>query len=332
VSSRTEPARALSTLDKHLPEADLDQARLSLDCLIVGAGPAGLIAATYLGRYRRRVTIVDAGASRAALIPVSHNYPGFPEGISGNQLLSRLREQTLRYGAEIFSGEVERIVRAEGGGFTAHYRTGSGAQVLTAATVLLATGVVDIEPALPHVTDAVRRGYIRHCPVCDGFEVIDQKIAIVGYGKKLVQEALFLRSYSADITLFSLGREMELSAPDRSKLRHSGIAIVEEATTKVSLDGNRIVALHGESGRVYRFDTLYSALGVAVQSGLARELAAACDGRGDLMVDRKRMQTSIPGLYAAGDVVQGLNQISVAAGHAAIAAAAIHHTLNRNAA
>lgn len=293
---------------------------------------AGLTAGTYLGRYRRRTVIIDAGHSRATLIPVSHNCPGFPEGISGDQLLSRLREQTLRYGAAIVAGEVESIERLEDDRFSVRYRHiggRTGSEALTARTVLLATGVVDIEPALPHVIDAVRQGYIRHCPVCDGYEVIDRKVAIIGHGKKLVKEALFLRDYSADLTLFSLGREMELGAPERNKLRRNGIAIAEEPVTRVGIEGERIVALHGESGKEYRFDTLYSALGVTVQSGLARSLGAECGRQGDLIVDRKRMQTSIPGLYAAGDVVHGLNQISVAVGQAAVAAASIHHVLSQ---
>jgi thioredoxin reductase (NADPH) len=308
---------------------------LSLDCVVIGAGPAGLVAATYLGRYRRRTAIVDAGHSRATLIPLSHNCPGFPEGIGGDQLLARLREQALRYGPQIIAGEVESIARMEGGGFSVRYRTcgesSAGSAALNARTVLLATGVVDIEPALPEVIDAVRQGYIRHCPVCDGYEVIDLKVAIIGYGKKLVKEALFLRDYSADLTVFSLGREMELGAPERNKLRRNGIAIVEEPVTRVDIEDKRIVALHGESGKAYRFDTVYSALGVTVRSGLARSIGAECDRNGDLIVDRKRMQTSVPGLYAAGDVVHGLNQISVAAGQAAIAAAAIHHELGRRA-
>jgi thioredoxin reductase (NADPH) len=298
----------------------------STDCVIVGAGPAGLIAGTYLARYRRPTVIVDAGQSRASLIPVSHNCPGFPDGISGDELLRRLRAQSERHGAAIVHGEVRQIERRAEGGFSVLY----GDTVLYAKAVLLATGVVDLEPQLPDVIGAVRRGYVRHCPVCDAYEVIGKKIAVVGHGTKLVDEAFFLRRYTDQLTLFSLGREMELGAPARESLRRAGILVVEEPVIRVAVEGDRIVALHGESGRVHAFDALYSALGTAVRSDLARKLGAECDEDGDLIVDRKRMQTSIPGLYAAGDVVRGLNQISVAAGEAAIAAAAIHHGLTKN--
>src|SRR5688572_19185063 len=94
-----------------------------LDCLIVGGGPAGLIAAIYLSRYRRDIRIVDAGSSRASLIPTSHNYPGFPEGISGPDLLAKLREQARRYGAVLTAGHVDELERAGNDGFIARSGT-----------------------------------------------------------------------------------------------------------------------------------------------------------------------------------------------------------------
>lgn len=124
----------------------------TLDCLIIGAGPAGLIASTYLARYRRNIMVIDAGSSRAALIPVSHNYPGFPDGINGEVLLSRLREQAQQYHVKITQATVNRLDRQEDGLFIAHY----GPDRVFARTVILATGGVDIEPKLPNVLNAVK--------------------------------------------------------------------------------------------------------------------------------------------------------------------------------
>jgi thioredoxin reductase (NADPH) len=84
-----------------------------LDCLVIGAGPASLTTALYLARFRRTFQVIDSGASRASLIPLSHNYPGFPEGIAGDQLLARFRAQALRYGSDIVSGVVSRLERSE---------------------------------------------------------------------------------------------------------------------------------------------------------------------------------------------------------------------------
>ncbi|MES2536100.1 MAG: NAD(P)/FAD-dependent oxidoreductase [Pseudomonadota bacterium] len=296
-----------------------------LDCLIVGAGPAGLTAAIYLARFRRSIRIIDAGDSRASLIPLSHNYPGFPDGISGGALLERLRVQASRYGATVTAGKVDRLERTSDGYFVAR----AGEAVLHMKTVILATGVVDIEPDLPGVTDAVRQGYVRHCPICDGFDVIDQKIAVIGHGDHLFREALFLRHYTGDLTVFSLGRDLALSDGQKRKLTDDGIHMIEEAVAQVCIDHGRIAALRGLSGKTHYFDTLYSALGTTVRSALARDLGAQFNQHGDLVVDGRRLQTSIPGLYAAGDVVNGLNQISVATGHAAIAATSIHHYLGR---
>src|SRR3954467_14410552 len=110
-----------------------------LDCLIIGGGPAGLIAAIYLARVCRNVQVIDAGGSRASLIPTSHNYPGFPDGISGRELLVRLREQARRYGATLTAGNVQQLERNDDGTFTAR----AGTEAIDARTVVLATGTMD---------------------------------------------------------------------------------------------------------------------------------------------------------------------------------------------
>jgi thioredoxin reductase (NADPH) len=290
-----------------------------LDCLVVGAGPAGLVAAIYLARYRRTVLVVDSGASRASLIPVSHNYPGFPDGIEGPELLRRLREQGMRYGARFRSCSVQTLEQNDDQGYVA--RTGDDR--LAARCVLLATGVVDIEPDLPELTDAIRRGLIRHCPICDGYEVIDREVAVIGSGVKGVREALFIRGYTPHLTLFSTGDPALIDGRHRAWLDEAGIRLIEQRIRAVRSEAGKLIGLETADGEVHRFDTLYSALGGKPRSTLALQLGARCSDEGQLLVD-EHMQTSIPGLYAAGDVVSSLNQMSVAAGHAAIAATAIH--------
>jgi thioredoxin reductase (NADPH) len=295
-----------------------------LDCLIIGAGPAGLTAATYLARFRRSVQVLDAGDSRAALIPISHNCPGFPDGIAGTELLARCRAQAERYGAEVAPGRVTSLERLENGTF----RALCDGRPLRARTVLLATGVVDIEPLLPNLPEAVRQGYVRHCPICDGYEIIDQAVAVIGCGKNAIREALFIRTYTADLTLLTLGRTMGLTDTERATLREANIRAIEEPVGEVFIEAGRIAALRMAGGLCHRFDTLYSALGATVRSELAREAGAAC-GEGESLAVDSHQQTTVPDLYAAGDVVSALNQISVATGHAAIAATAIHNRLGR---
>jgi thioredoxin reductase (NADPH) len=190
--------------------------------------------------------------------------------------------------------------------------------------VLLATGVLDIEPKLPNLLEAVRRRYVRHCPICDAYEVIDQNVGIIGYSERALQEAQFLRGYTPHLTLLTLGER--LSGEQHDTARSAGIRVVEEPVIEVEVQGPRIAAIRTEGGREYRFDTVYSALGAWVRSELALALGAEHTEDGELLCD-DHQRTSVPGLYAAGDVVHALNQIAVAMGQAAIATTDIHNAL-----
>ncbi len=293
-----------------------------MDALIIGAGPAGLVAATYLGRFRRDVVVVDSAAPRADWIPVSHNIPAFPDGIGGPALLGRLRDQASRYGARFLEGTVDHLTRDPDGGFAAS----AAGTTIRAERVLIATGGVDREPDLPGMRDAVRRGLVRHCPVCDAYEVTGQRVALIGYGKCRVREALMLRAYTDDLTVLTLGRSLDLADEDAHELEAAGIRILREPVARLAIEANRIAEWHMESGASHRFDTLYSALGWEPRSALAREIGVELDEDGAIPVDAHH-ETRIPGLFAAGDVVQGLSQVSVAAGGAAIAASAINRSL-----
>src|SRR4051812_18345000 len=141
----------------------------TFDCLIVGGGPAGLTAAIYLARYRRKVLVVDEEASRAALIPESHNYPGF-KGIAGPELLARLRDQALLYGAPLERGRVSSLHRQPKGGFVASWSGGE----ICARTVMVATGLVDETENIEGINaPEIQDGRVRFCPICDGFEATD---------------------------------------------------------------------------------------------------------------------------------------------------------------
>lgn len=294
-----------------------------LDCLVIGGGPAGLMAATYLKRYRRTIQVVDANDSRAALIPTSHNFPGYTEGIHGKEILRRLRSQAMHYGAPILEDLVVSLDRTASGTFIATMRSG---HVVQARFVLMATGVVDIEPELPNLNNAIRRGYLRHCPICDGYEIMDHRVGVIGHGAKGLQEALFIRNYTADLTLMTLGRAIGWSDVEHREAAAAGIQMIDEPVAAVHIEGNKIAAVQFGGGRELLFDTVYSALGTQVRSELAIRLGAETDAPGCLPTDGHQ-QTNIEGLYAAGDIVRSLDQISVALGQAAIAATAIHNRL-----
>jgi thioredoxin reductase (NADPH) len=198
--------------------------------------------------------------------------------------------------------------------------------VRQAARVVLATGGLDVEPELPGVRDAVRRGLVRYCPICDAYEVIDRRVALIAFGKCRIREALLLRSYTADVTVLTLGRAMEIPENERRALAEAGIAVLETPVSALTVEGERIAAWHMEDGTKQRFDTIYTALGTRIRSELALRLGAEADEDGALLTDRHQ-RSSVGGLFAAGDVVSGLSQVSVAAGHAAIAATALNASL-----
>jgi thioredoxin reductase (NADPH) len=292
-----------------------------IDTLIVGAGPAGLTAATYLARFRRSVVVADGGDPRAGWIPLSHNMPGFPEGITGNHILSRMREQALEYGATIRPSAVQALAR-HGEGFTATLADGG---TITTRAVLLATGVVDHHPDLPGVERAVERALVRICPICDGYEATGKSVAVIGQSDMGAREAAFLRTYSDRVTLIHVGPPEDLT--ERAALAGLGVDVVETPIQTVHIENDRVTALCW-NGENRAFDLVYSALGTSPNAGLARALNARLSEDGRLEVDLHQ-RTSVPGLWAAGDVVRGLNQIAVATAEAAVAATDIHNALRR---
>ena len=312
-----EPAPSSSSSSTSHPDAEP-----LLDALVVGAGPAGLTAATYLARFHRDFVVVDGGKSRARWIPESNNCPGFPHGIGGEALLGKLREQARSFGVRIEAGQVARLER-DGGHFLA---TAQDGRRWRARCVLLATGVVDVMPAMDGLEDGIARHAVRLCAVCDGYEASDDAIAVLAPADDAIHHALFLRSFSRRVTAIR-SEDGEPSDECARLAREAGVTLLPTATAMRCLPGGGC-EVDTDAG-THRFDTPYPVLGSDAQSGLALALGADADDNGELITD-DRQQTSIDGLYAIGDVVSALNQISVAQGHAAIAATAIHNRLPRN--
>jgi thioredoxin reductase (NADPH) len=292
-----------------------------VDCLVIGGGPAGLTAALYLARFRMSVQVIDRGAGRAASIPLTRNYPGFPDGISGRELIQRIGEQAVRYGASIATAEVATVERS---GDVFQCRTGD--RLVEASTVILATGIRDVRPPIDAKLHdaALAAGLIRYCPICDGLEVTGRRVAVIGHGAHAAREAKFIRSYTDDVTLLSWDGATELNAAQRADLERSGIVVVDHAVEYARINGSKLV-LATERGDL-AFDSVYPALGANVASAIAQGLGARVNKDGYLHVD-EHQRTEVPGLYAIGDVVAGLNQISRATGQAATAATALRNDL-----
>jgi thioredoxin reductase (NADPH) len=292
------------------------------DCIIVGAGPAGLTAAIYLARFRLSIRLFDCGTSRAALIPCTRNLAGFPDGIAGPELLVRMIEQAEQFGAGRELARVTRIERQDDGLIVS-----AEGRDHRARTVLVATGVINNRPkgmddALH--TEALAKGLLRYCPICDGYEVTDKRVAVIGTGGHGTAEALFLRGYTADLTLISPEAEHELDPQCEAELDKAGIARVDGPCGAYAIEDGRL-AFDSAGGRL-AFDSAYPALGSRVRSDLAAEAGAMLSEDRCVVVD-SHQRTNVPGLFAAGDVVKGLDQISHAMGEGGVAATAIRNYL-----
>ncbi|SFU54447.1 NAD(P)/FAD-dependent oxidoreductase [Nitrosospira multiformis] len=312
-----------------------------VDCLIIGAGPGGLTAAIYLARFRRNIAIVDSGFSRAALIPTTHNCPGFPMGISGKEFLNRLRLQAAQYGVEVQAGEVMRLKQVENffeahvsnsanSGTSRHRGEGGsgGMSIIRAITILLATGTADLRLDTKHWKTCIQKGLIRLCPVCDAYEAKDQNIALISSSpREGVKHALFLRTYSRNVTLLYHAKA-ELTSGEKRRLRKVNVEVIEDVLGSLHITGESKPSVRLSNGEELQFDVIYPMLGESPRSQLAVQLGARCNRQGKLIVDRHQ-RTTVAGVYAVGDVVDELNQISVAAAHAAIASTDIQNRLNK---
>jgi thioredoxin reductase (NADPH) len=294
-----------------------------LDCLIIGGGPAGLTAAIYLARFHLDILVVDGGKSRASWIPCTRNHAGYPDGIEGKELLRRMREQACKYGAKIETEFVTKLEHDEQGGlFTGTW--GSGKAV--ARTVLLATGLANRRPPMDEELhdEALSRGLVRYCPICDGYEVTDKRVGVIGSGSHGVAEALFIRSYTADVTLIAPDKALQLKAEDSRKLDDAGIDCVDGPAQAVAIARDCITVDTAEGH--FTFDSIYPALGSDTHTQLGEMVGARLADDGCFLCD-DHQRTSVQGLYAAGDVVHGLDQISHAMGEGGVAATTIRNDL-----
>lgn len=306
-----------------LPPSALAMGEDAWDCLVVGAGPAGLSAALYLARFHRRVLVLHDGTSRALRIPRTHNVPGFPEGVAGGDLIARMTRHAEEYGAQVREAEVVQVSRGDDA-FVLGTRDG---ETLRAPALILATGLFLNQVPLSHDAHeaAIRAGVLRYCPICDGHEHTGQRIGVVGCDRQGAAEALFLRTYSDDVTLVPRAFA-ELDEAERRALSTAGVRVVERSTERFEvIDSQMRVHLKEEASPLV-FDVIYPALGCRQRTGLARALGVPVNAEG-AVDSRAPYGTTVAGLYCIGDIVDGLDQISVAMGHGAIAATRAHNYL-----
>jgi len=292
------------------------------DCVIIGGGIAGLQCAIQLGRYMRKVLIIDSGDGRSTLCRSYHNILGYPNGVSGEELRTIGQKQAEQYGIEFLLEKVEKVEK-QGEEFLCFTHN---EKKVKAKRLLFATGVMDRIPPIPELYPCLGKSvYI--CPDCDGYEIKDQECIVIGSGNTGANAALTLLYWSKKIVLVN----HEKKAVDQKlldQLKKKKIAYHEQQIKQVLVDGDQF------QGVILEDETHLSAMrgfvafgNNEVRSELASQLGVERLENKHILVDPRSKMTSIKNVWAAGDVVAHSEQVTIAMGDGLQAAIWIQKSL-----
>jgi thioredoxin reductase len=298
------------------------------DCIVVGAGPAGLSASLFLARYLHPTLTFHHNSPRNQYAHGVHGFLGH-DGISPAELLARGRDEVINHGGLIMEARVTAVER-----FSAdHFRVSTlnenqDGRSFDARRLLLATGLRDLTPDCP----GFREFYgvsVHHCPDCDGYEARDKRIAVLGNGARTVGFAISLLTWTDRITLITNGDAGDMTADDSAKLAACNIQIRHQTIS--ALDGDREAKQLGRvlftDGESLECDSLFFNLGTELASNLHEMLGCKLDDECGLVAVDQTQQTSVPGVYAAGDITPNSQLAIVAAAEGAMAAIHMHRSL-----
>lgn len=282
------------------------------DVVVVGGGPAGLSAALWLGRYRRRTLVVDAGEQRNLAAESTHGYLTF-DRCSPQEFLERGRSDVAAYPeVTLHTGRVTAIERTDDGFVV----TAEDSEV-RAARIVLATGVGDQRPDIPGF-EAVYGKHVFHCPCCDGYESRDLDVVAIGWERHSAGYALDLLDWGARVTLVTNGNVFEGDSEYRAALADHDIEIVEDKVVEFLAEEDRMTGVVLASGRRIKAQRAFFSIGHDVRNDLANSLGCATADNGHVKVG-DHGETSVEGVYAVGDITPGEQLVAVAAAEGVIA-------------
>jgi thioredoxin reductase len=298
------------------------------DVVVVGGGPAGLAAALFLGRCRRRVLVVDDGQPRNARSRALHGFPT-RDGIDPLELLRLTRVEVERYGVQVRNGRVVAAHHAQPGTAAAGFQVAvESGEVFHCRRLLLATGVQDVLPEIDGMLTWYGRG-VFHCPYCDAWEVRDRRLVAFGALPGSAKLALGLLSWSSDVTLCTSG--VELRRPQRKRLEQKGVRVVTGPVVRLEGgegEGGVLEAVVLGSGERVPADAVFLSIERVQHSDLPERLGCHMDGKGRVRV-RGGQQTGVKGIYLAGDAAGDVQFAVMSAAEGARAAVAIHRDLQK---
>jgi len=293
----------------------------SYDVAIVGGGPAGLSAAIWLGRYLRRVVLIDAGDPRNWETRGIHGYLGL-EPVTPAELRGRGREECRRYGVTLIDASVSSVDQIEEGRFNVRLHSG---ELFTATRILLAIGVRDVWPDVPGLEQCY--GETAHvCPDCDGYEARNRKTVVIANGRKAAGLALALTTWTREIVICTNGESVSMSADVLAKLDALDIPIIDAPISGIKSVDGEAESIELPDGMALDCDQIFFSIGQEPADDLGNQLGCARDEIGRVVTDL-HFHTSVRNVYAAGDIIHGPQMAIAAAGIGAVAAVAIHHSL-----
>jgi thioredoxin reductase len=284
--------------------------RLEVDAVVVGGGAAGLAAASWLGRYRRSVVVLDGEDYRSKQVERSHGYLG-RDPQKPVELIARGREEVLAYPtASIRTGQVEHLAQRDDGLFEV-------GEDLLAHRVVLACGVKDAFPEVEGFGEHYGAS-VFHCPACDGYEARDRDVVALGWDPHLVGFSATLLNWARSVTVVTNGHRFAGDDSCREVLAGNGSDLVEEDAVRFVGERGDLQGLELQSGRVIPTSLVFFSVAHQPRTELAAALGCELDEEGYVRVDAEG-QTSVPGVFAAGDLTPGLQLVQCAAAGGAVA-------------
>jgi thioredoxin reductase len=298
--------------------------RPHFDAAVIGGGPAGLSAAAWLGRYRRTTVVVDSQQYRNAAVELSHGFLGH-DPISPSELRAKARTEVAQYPSVTFFDGGE-VVSLSGVRDRFELALADGSTVLEAKRVILATGVRDAFPDVERFFEFYGAD-VFHCASCDGYEARDRDVVVFGWGEHIAGFSLGLLTWARTVTLVTDGHHFEGAPEDRELLSSHGVSVLEDEAVELCGPGRgSLEAVRLRAGRTIPCQLAFFSIAHSPNNDLAEMVGCSVGEAGCIDVDRDGA-TSVPGVYAAGDLTPGVQLISNAVAKGAAAAIACAHSL-----
>ncbi len=293
----------------------------ALDAIVIGGGPAGLSAATWLSRYRRTVVVLDAGETRNRWVDDTHGYLG-SDPLRPETFLGTARRQVGGYPETTMRSVQATAARRHDDGT---FGVDAGTETLVARRLVLAVGVEDVFPEVENFFEHYGAS-VFHCPTCDGYEAKDCDVVAFGWSADITGFALTLLGWARSVTVVTDGRRFEGDDEDRRELKAQGVAVLEDDAVQLLGKRGALAGVRLAGKGVVDCQVAFFSIAHRHRTALAEQLGCALTEQGAIEVDPEGA-TTVPGVYAAGDVTPGLQLVQVAAAKGAIAGVACAQSL-----